>query len=79
MPILGERDVLVRTIAAAVNRADLFIRSGEWPIRGAFPYVPGLEVCGVVEQVGAAVSDFAEGDRGARAAPAVRCNGKVRS
>jgi NADPH:quinone reductase len=62
MPIPGEREVLVRTIAAAVNRADLFIRSGQWPIRGAFPYVPGLEVCGVVEQVGAGVSELVEGD-----------------
>jgi NADPH2:quinone reductase len=63
MPAPGEHEVVVRMIAAGVNRADLFIRSGEWPIGGPFPYVPGLEVCGVVERAGAAVRDVAEGDQ----------------
>jgi NADPH2:quinone reductase len=55
-------DVVVRTVVAGVNRADLFIRSGEWPISAGFPYVPGLEVAGVVERAGSDVTDFAPGD-----------------
>jgi NADPH2:quinone reductase len=58
----GPGEVIVETIAAAVNRADLFIRSGEWPIRGSFPYVPGLETCGRIARIGAGVEGFVEGD-----------------
>ncbi len=48
-----ERRVRVHVTAAGVNRADLFIRSGEWPQGGDWPYVPGLELVGTVEAVGA--------------------------
>jgi NADPH2:quinone reductase len=58
----GPGEVVVRTAVAGVNRADLFIRSGEWPIRGAFPYVPGLEVAGTVEAVGAGVTGLRAGE-----------------
>jgi NADPH2:quinone reductase len=63
VPALAPDDVLVRVTLAGVNRADLFIRSGEWPQAGGFPYVPGLETCGVVERVGDGVSEFSTGER----------------
>ncbi|HVE81921.1 MAG TPA: NADP-dependent oxidoreductase [Myxococcales bacterium] len=57
-------EVVVRSAVSGVNRADLFIRSGEWEVQsGKFPYVPGLEVAGVVEQVGANVTSVKPGDR----------------
>jgi NADPH:quinone reductase len=57
-------EVVVRSVVSGVNRSDLLIRSGEWPVlSGAFPYVPGLEVAGVVEQVGANVGSVKHGDR----------------
>jgi NADPH2:quinone reductase len=60
-PKAGE--VSVRVALAGVNRADLFIRSGEWPQAGGFPYVPGLEACGVVERVAEDVPELSPGDR----------------
>ncbi len=53
-PALAPDEVRIRTLYAAVNRADIEIRRGEWPIvRGdPFPYTPGLEVVGVVDGVG---------------------------
>jgi NADPH2:quinone reductase len=61
-PAPGPGEVVVRTVCAAVNRADLFIRCGEWPVRAGLPYVPGLEVCGTVAAVGDGVRGFAAGD-----------------
>jgi NADPH2:quinone reductase len=60
-PAAGE--VRIRTRYAAVNRADVEIRRGEWPIVRAdpFPYTPGLEVVGVVDAVGAGVTGVAPG------------------
>jgi NADPH2:quinone reductase len=56
-PPLRDDEVRIRTLFAAVNRADIEIRRGEWPIvaEDPFPYTPGLEVVGVVDAVGAAV------------------------
>lgn len=57
-------EVVVRAAVSGVNRSDLLIRSGEWPVMsGVFPYVPGLEVAGTVEQVGANVTSVKPGDR----------------
>ena len=57
-PPPGEDEVRIRTLYAAVNRADLEIRRGAWPIvrEKPFPYTPGLEVVGVVDDVGARVT-----------------------
>jgi len=62
---LGPQEVRIRTVYAAVNRADLEIRSGAWPIVRAdpFPYTPGLEVVGEIEEVGSAVTGVAPGGR----------------
>ena len=58
----GPGEVLMRVEVAGVNRADCFIRAGEWPQGGSWPYVPGLEACGRVEAIGAGVEDLAVGD-----------------
>ncbi|HTM22425.1 MAG TPA: zinc-binding alcohol dehydrogenase family protein [Kofleriaceae bacterium] len=58
----GPGEVVVQAACAGVNRADLFIRSGEWPQGGSFPYVPGLEVAGTVAALGAGVTDLSIGD-----------------
>lgn len=65
LPPLQPDDVRIRTIASAVNYTDLEIRAGHWPIRKSnpFPYVPGVEVVGVVVEVGARAVDVAPGDR----------------
>jgi NADPH2:quinone reductase len=62
---LQPREIRIRTIASAVNHTDLEIRAGNWPVRKAepFPYVPGVEVVGEVEEVGSAVRSLGRGDR----------------
>jgi NADPH:quinone reductase len=57
--------VRIRTVAAAVNHTDLESRAGNWPVTKAppFPYVPGGEVIGDIEETGQSVSDIRPGDR----------------
>ena len=62
-PECGREEVLVDIHATAVNRADLLQRTGNYPPPpGAPPYM-GLEMSGVVAEVGAAVSGWHPGDR----------------
>lgn len=60
---LTAHEVRIRTLAAAVNHTDLKIRAGHWPVRkpDPFPYIPGVEVVGVIEEVGEAVQGWAPG------------------
>lgn len=61
-PSVGPGDVLIDVTASAVNRADLLQRQGFYdPPPGTSPY-PGLEVSGVVAQVGSSVEQFKPGD-----------------
>jgi len=62
-PELGERDVLVRVHASGVNPLDLKIRAGQAAhAKQPLPAVLGLDMAGVVEQVGAGVREFRAGD-----------------
>lgn len=57
----GPGDALVRVEAAGVNFIDTYHRTGLYPV--PLPFTPGVEGAGVVEAVGAEVSDLAPGDR----------------
>jgi NADPH:quinone reductase-like Zn-dependent oxidoreductase len=64
-PTAGPRDLLVAVQAAGVCRGDLMQRDGMYPPPAgtAPPHIPGLELAGVVEAVGAECRRFAVGDR----------------
>ncbi len=67
-PVAGPGEVLVEVAAAGVNRADLLQRSGHHPPPAGAPAWPGLEVSGVVTEIGPgvpgrAVGGWAVGDR----------------
>jgi NADPH2:quinone reductase len=63
VPGLRARDVLVRVQASGVNPLDLKIRAGQAAhAKQPLPAVLGLDVAGVVEQVGAGVRGFKAGD-----------------
>ena len=64
----GEDQVLVRHTMVGLNFIDVYFRKGVYPAPG-FPFVPGLEGTGVVEQIGSGVSDLSVGDRVAYASP----------
>jgi NADPH:quinone reductase-like Zn-dependent oxidoreductase len=54
--------VVVRVKAVALNHLDVWVRLG-WPgLKLDFPHVPGADVAGVVEAVGAGVTGVAVGD-----------------
>ena len=63
-PIVGEGEVLIRVHATSVNPFDCGVRAGylaAW-YNYSFPLILGLDVSGVIEQVGAGVTNVAPGD-----------------
>ena len=56
-------EVQLRVLSAGVNRADLMQIAGKYPPPEGAPDIPGLEVCGVIEQVGRQISDWKTGQR----------------
>ena len=67
VPVPGPGEVRVRVAAAAVNPTDLAFRSGghrSMPDGMSPPYVPGMDLAGVIDAVGAdAAAQWAPGDR----------------
>ena len=59
----GAGEVAIRTAAIGINFADLFVRAGVYPNTPRPPFVPGMEISGVVEAVGSGVSDLVPGRR----------------
>ncbi len=62
-PEIKDDEVLVKIHAAALNRADLLQRQGKYPSPAGCPEWMGLEVAGVIEKVGCAVSNWKVGDK----------------
>jgi NADPH2:quinone reductase len=63
VPMPAEGEVLVRVMAAGVNRPDILQRKGYYPAPPSANPVLGLEVAGEVAAVGAKVTGLAAGDR----------------
>ena len=64
-PVVGDEDVLVEIHCAALNRADLMQRDGDYPPPPGCPEWMGLEISGVIVEVGkvaAEKSDWKVGD-----------------
>ncbi len=63
-PAPGPGQVLLRVAATTFNPVDAAIRAGYlrqvFPLQ--FPHVPGLDVAGTVEELGAGVNGFGVGD-----------------
>lgn len=62
-PTPGPTQLLVKTRAAALNRRDLFIATGRYPMPARPGIIPLSDGAGEVVAVGAAVRRFATGDR----------------
>ena len=65
LPALRSREVRVKTEYAAVNYIDLHIRAGNAPIMSAspFPYTPGMEVVGLIDETAAGAGEWKRGQR----------------
>lgn len=62
-PIPNDNEVLVNVKAIGVNFADTRRRLGNYVEPTPLPFIPGLEVSGVIEEVGKNVKEFGIGDR----------------
>ena len=62
-PVIKDDEVLVKIYAAALNRADLLQREGKYPSPAGCPEWMGLEIAGVITEVGKNVTDWKEGDK----------------
>lgn len=61
-PSPGPGELLVKVKATALNRADLLQKSGNYPPPAGESTILGLDMAGVVEQVGSDVTRFRPGD-----------------
>ncbi|WP_445666682.1 NAD(P)H-quinone oxidoreductase [Fodinibius sp. AD559] len=62
-PKLSDKTILVKIEATALNRADLLQRTGNYPPPKGASEILGLEMAGVVEEVGSEVTKWQAGDR----------------
>ena len=62
-PAPKEGEVLIKVVATTINRPDLVQREGKYPPPPGDSEILGLEVSGVIEQLGEGVSGWNVGDR----------------
>jgi NADPH:quinone reductase len=60
-PEPGVGEARIKVSYAGVNFIDIYQRSGQY--QGQLPFTPGMEAAGVVDAIGAGVSEVAVGDR----------------
>ena len=63
VPEPGPGEVLVRIESSGLCHTDIHAAHGDWPVKPTPPFIPGHEGVGIVEQLGAGVTDRAVGDR----------------
>ena len=62
-PPIGPGMLRIAVRAAGCNFFDILMVKGQYQMKPPFPFVPGAELAGVVEEVGPDVGNFAPGDR----------------
>ncbi|WCK54722.1 NADPH:quinone oxidoreductase family protein [Aneurinibacillus sp. Ricciae_BoGa-3] len=62
-PSPGSNQVLIRVAATSVNFADIKSRHGNYHGTGQPPFIPGLDVAGVIEKIGSGVKHLKVGQR----------------
>lgn len=63
-PVITHNEVLIKVMAAGINRPDVFQRKGNYPPPATAPAdIPGLEVAGTVADIGEAVTRWKPGDK----------------
>src|SRR5258706_10361501 len=65
IPEPGAGEVRIRVQACGVCHSDIFVKEGLWP-GIQYPRVPGHEVAGIVDELGAEVTGWERGQRGGR-------------
>jgi NADPH:quinone reductase len=62
-PVPKENEVLIKVMATSINRPDLVQREGKYPPPAGDSEILGLEVAGVIEELGSGVSGWQKGER----------------
>lgn len=62
-PVPAENQVLVKVMATSINRPDLVQREGKYPPPPGDSDILGLEVSGLIEEIGPGVTGWKKGDR----------------
>ncbi|MFQ6005680.1 MAG: alcohol dehydrogenase catalytic domain-containing protein, partial [Woeseia sp.] len=62
-PEAGPGELLIKVLAAGVNRPDIAQRQGLYPVPPGASPIPGLEVCGEVEELGNGATRFERGNQ----------------
>jgi NADPH:quinone reductase len=63
LPSPGDGEVLVKVIAAGVNRPDVMQRQGHYPPPKGATEIPGLEIAGEVVELGRGTKRWKQGDK----------------
>ncbi len=63
LPEPGQGQVRVKVQAAGVAFADVLMRRGLYPDNPAFPFTPGYDIVGEVDQIGTEIAKFSAGQR----------------
>jgi alcohol dehydrogenase, propanol-preferring len=62
-PEPGQGEVVVKVEASGLCHTDIHAAHGDWPVKPKLPLIPGHEGVGIVEGVGAGVTEVKEGER----------------
>lgn len=62
-PRMAQEGVRIEVRAAGCNFADILMLKGAYQVRPPLPFVPGVEVAGIVTEIGPGVTGFSIGDR----------------
>lgn len=63
VPKAGDGELLLKIAVCGMGYVDALVALGKYQVKPPVPFVPGGEISGTVEAVGAGVSGFAVGDR----------------
>jgi len=62
IPKPGAGQVLIKVLACGVCHSDVFTKEGQW-LGIEYPRVPGHEIVGIIDELGASVSEWKKGQR----------------
>ena len=62
-PECGKDEVILKVLTSSLNFADTLLINGTYQEKIKVPFAPGMEICGVIDSIGADVSTFEIGDR----------------
>lgn len=74
IPEPGRHQVSVRMLAAGVGYSDVMAQHGGYPLAPKVPFTPGYDLVGIVDRIGADVTNVKEGEHVAALCPTQGCH-----